>query len=100
MFEPGRNEVIVGKGAFAQFGNIDLGRIVRWGSQDWKVVGVFAADGSVSESEVWTDLLVLRGVYRRGNTVQIIRARLASVPAIATLKAALAHDPRVNVSLA
>jgi putative ABC transport system permease protein len=99
MFEPGRNEVIVGKGAFAQFGNIDLGRIVRWGSQDWKVVGVFAADGSVSESEVWTDLLVLRGVYRRGNTVQIIRARLASVPAIATLKAALAHDPRVNVSI-
>ncbi len=50
--------------------------IVRWGSQDWKVVGVFAADGSVSESEVWTDLVVLQGVYRRGNTVQVVRARL------------------------
>ena len=70
----GKNEVIVGQGVFAQFGNVDLGRIVTWGSQDWKVVGVFEADGSVSESEVWTDLVVLRGVYRRGNTVQVVRA--------------------------
>ena len=99
MFEPGKNEVIVGKGVFAQFGNVDLGRIVRWGSQDWKVVGVFAADGSVSESEVWTDLDVLQGVYRRGNTVQVVRARLTSGPALAALKAALAREPRVNVSI-
>ena len=99
MFEPGKNEVIVGKGVFAQFGNVDLGRVVRWGSQDWKVVGVFAADGSVSESEVWTDLVVLRGIYRRVSNVQVVRAKLTSPAAIGTLKAALAHDPRVNVSI-
>ncbi len=56
MFEPGKDEVIVGRGAFAQFGNVDLGREVLWGSQYWRVVGVFEAGGSVSESEVWTDL--------------------------------------------
>src|SRR5512134_591115 len=82
MFEPGKNEVIVGRGVFAQFSNVDLGRVVTWGSQDWKVVGVFEADGSVSESEVWTDLVVLRGVYRRGNTVQVVRAQLASPAAL------------------
>lgn len=99
MFQPGQNEVIVGRGVFAQFGNVDLGREVQWGSQTWRVVGVFEAGGSVSESEVWTDLVVLRGVYRRGNSVQIVRAQLTSPAALRTVKAALEHDPRVNVSV-
>jgi putative ABC transport system permease protein len=99
MFRPGQNEVIVGRGVFAQFGNVDLGREVTWGSQTWRVVGVFAAGGSVSESEVWTDAVVLRGVYRRGNTVQIVRARLESPAALQTLRASLEHDPRLNVAV-
>jgi putative ABC transport system permease protein len=99
MFRPGQNEVIVGRGVFAQFGNVDLGREVQWGSQTWRVVGVFEAGGSVSESEVWADLVVLRGVYRRGNTVQIVRARLTSPAALQTVRTALEHDPRVNVSV-
>ncbi|HEX5649791.1 MAG TPA: FtsX-like permease family protein [Steroidobacteraceae bacterium] len=99
MFLRGRDEVIVGRGVFAQFGNVDLGREVKWGSQTWRVVGVFEAGGSVSESEVWTDAVVLRGVYRRGNTVQIVRAQLESAGAIARVKANLEHDPRVNVTV-
>jgi putative ABC transport system permease protein len=99
MFRPGQNEVIVGRGVFAQFGNVDLGREVTWGSQSWRVVGVFEAGGSVSESEVWADLVVLRGVYRRGNTVQLVRARLTSPAALQAVRSALEHDPRVNVSV-
>lgn len=99
MFEPGRDEVVVGRGAFAQFGNIDLGQTVTWGSHEWKVVGVFAAGGSVSESEVWADLPVLRGVYRRISMVQVVRARLTSPAALQTLKANLEKDRRVNVSV-
>ena len=87
MFEPGKDEVIVGRGAFAQFGNVDLGREVTWGSHVWRVVGVFEAGGSISESEVWTDLTVLQGVYRRGNSVQVVRALLASPAAITTAEA-------------
>jgi len=99
MFVPGRDEVIVGRGVFAQFGDVDLGREVKWGSQSWRVVGVFAAGGSVSESEIWTDAVVLRGVYRRGNTVQIVRAQLESPAAIERVRASLEHDPRVNVTV-
>jgi len=99
MFQPGQNEVIVGRGAFSQFEGIDLGREVRWGTQTWKVVGVFEAGGSVSESEVWTDAVVLRGVYRRGNTVQSVRARLTSAAALQTVKANLERDPRLNLSV-
>jgi len=78
MFERGTSEVIVGRGVFAQFGTVDLGREVHWGSQTWTVVGVFEAGGSVSESEIWTDLTVLQGVYRRGSSVQVVRAKLVS----------------------
>jgi putative ABC transport system permease protein len=99
MFRPGQGEVIVGRGAFNQFGNVDLGRQVQWGSQRWRVVGVFEAGGSVSESEVWTDIVVLRGVYRRGNTVQSVRARLTSPAALQQVKAALEHDPRLSVAV-
>jgi putative ABC transport system permease protein len=99
MFERGRDEVVVGRGAFAQFGNIDLGQTVTWGSHDWKIVGVFEAGGSVTESEVWTDLSALQGVYRRGNTVQVVRAQLTSPGALKVLEANLAKDRRVNVSV-
>jgi ABC-type transport system, involved in lipoprotein release, permease component len=84
---------------FAQFGNVDLGREVKWGSQTWRVVGVFEAGGSVSESEVWTDAVVLRGVYRRGNTVQSVRARLTSPATLQVVAATLKQDPRLNVSV-
>ena len=99
MFEPGKDEVIVGRGAFAQFGNVDLGRKVLWGSQWWRVVGVFEAGGSVSESEVWTDLSVLQSVYRRGNSVQVVRAQLTSPAELGRVRQWLDADPRVNVSV-
>lgn len=99
MFEAGRNEVIVGRGAFSEFENIGLGEQVKWGATTWTVVGVFEAGGSVSESEVWTDAVVLRGVYRRGNTVQSVRARLTSAAALQTVRSSLERDPRLSVTV-
>jgi putative ABC transport system permease protein len=99
MFEAGKDEVIVGKGAFRAFGNVELGAAVRWGSHTWRVVGVFEAGGSVAESEVWTDATLLQGVYRRGNTFQSVRAQLVSPQALAVLERSLESDPRVNVTV-
>lgn len=99
LFEPGKDEVIVGKGAYRAFGNVDLGSVVRWGSHSWRVVGVFEAGGSVAESEVWTDATLLQGVYRRGNSFQSVRAQLVSPQALAGLDRSLKGDPRVNVTV-
>ena len=54
-FEPGRNEIIVGRGALGQFVGLDVGRTVRWGQNTWTVVGIFEANGTLPESEIWTD---------------------------------------------
>jgi putative ABC transport system permease protein len=99
MFRTGTNEIIVGRAAAAQFEGLAVGRSVRWGSNTWEVVGIFDANGSVAESELWCDARVLQQAYRRGNSYQSVLARLESAEAFQPLKDALTSDPRLQVSV-
>lgn len=96
MFQPGKNELIVGRAAQQEFVGLELGDSIRFGQSEWKVVGVFAANGSVSESELWTDVRGLQNAYRRGNSYQSVRVRLESPEAFAAFAAALEEDPRID----
>jgi putative ABC transport system permease protein len=98
-FEPGKNEIVVGRGAAGQFAGLDLGRSLRWGENQWTVVGVFSDGGSLSESEIWCDARVLQPAYRRGNTFQSVHARLESPAAFTAFKDALTADPRLDVKV-
>jgi putative ABC transport system permease protein len=98
-FEPGKNEIVVGRGAAGQFAGLDLGRTLRWGENQWTVVGVFSDGGSLSESEIWCDARVLQPAYRRGNTFQSVHARLESPAAFTAFKDALTADPRLDVKV-
>jgi putative ABC transport system permease protein len=99
MFEPGRNEVIVGRAAQREFRGLDLGTTNRWGQNDWTVVGVFEDGGSVVESEIWSDAAVLQPAYNRGNFFQSVRAKLASKEEFQTFKDAITTDPRLDVQV-
>ena len=46
----------------------------------WTVVGVFEANGSVFESEIWADLPVVQSLFNRNNIFQTVRVRLQSPP--------------------
>jgi putative ABC transport system permease protein len=96
MFEPGKNELIVGRSAQTEFAGLDVGGTIRFGQIDWAVVGAFEAGGSVSESELWTDVRVLQNAYRRGNSFQSVRVRLESPVSIEALRKALDEDPRIE----
>jgi putative ABC transport system permease protein len=96
MFEEGKNELIVGRAAQEEFEGLGTGSTIRFGQTDWTVVGSFEAGGSVSESELWTDVRVLQSAYRRGNSFQSVRVRLVSPDSIVELKAALEADPRID----
>jgi putative ABC transport system permease protein len=96
-FRPGTNEVIVGQGAAQQFAGLDVGSELRSGTQVWNIVGIFADRGSVAESEIWSDAVVLQGAYNRGTSYQSTRVRLENASALATFKDALTTDPRLNV---
>ena len=96
-FEPGRNEIIVGRAAAGQFEGLEVGRDVRWGENVWRVVGIFEADGSISESEIWCDARVLQGAYRRGDSFQSVYVQLEREDSLEAFRAALASDPRLSV---
>ena len=99
MFTPGTNEIVVGRAASQQFSGLTLGATVRWGEASWQVVGIFDADGSVAESEIWCDARVLQPAYRRGNSYQSVYARLESVDSFQLFKDALTTDPRLTVTV-
>jgi len=96
MFEPGKNEIVVGRAAQREFMGLGVGDTIRFGQTEWAIVGTFDAGGSVSESELWTDVRVLQSAYRRGNSFQSVRVRLESPDSIETLRQALDEDPRID----
>jgi len=99
MLEFGTNEVVVGRGASAQFAGLALGDEVRSGQNTWRVVGIFEADGGVNETEIWCDVRVLQGAYRRGNTYQLVMARLDSSDSFDTFRDWLTANPQLNVQV-
>jgi putative ABC transport system permease protein len=99
MFNPGTNEIVVGKSLLAQFQGFELGDTVKFGTSNWTVVGVFAADGSVFESEIWADLPVVQSLFKRNNVFQTVRARVDSPAALAALKTFVETDPRLKLDL-
>ncbi len=98
QFEPGKNELVVGRAATRQFRGLDVGSQVRWGENVWQVVGVFDAGGAAAESELWCDAKVLQPAYRRGNTYQSVYLRLEDPGSFQTVKDALTSDPQLNVT--
>ena len=97
MFTSGKFELIAGTSAAREFSGLSVGNTVHWGTTDWHVVGLFNDGGSVSESEVWTDVNVLQGAYNRGNTFQSMRVKLGSPEDLAGFKDDLSTIPHLNV---
>ena len=86
MFSAGRAEVIVGRGLVGRMRDVAIGQKLRFGHQDFTVVGHFAADGSAFESEVWGDAELLMSVFR-GPVYQSVVVRLRDPGALAQARA-------------
>lgn len=98
FFQPGLNQLIVGRNVAANYTGFELGRTVKFGGGSWTVVGVFDAGGSAFDSEIWCDANVLNAVYKRPqNIYQSVTARLTSPGAFTGFRDALISDPRVTL---
>ena len=94
-FERGRNEIVVGVKANHEFANFDVGNIVDFRDSPWTVVGLFEANGSAYESEVWLDYPVALSAFRRFNP-QSIRLRLESKDVLEQVQRLVKDDPRLQ----
>jgi putative ABC transport system permease protein len=64
-FRPGQGEVIVGRSVQREHG-FQLGDKIEFGGRkEWKVAGIFEANGAAFESEIWCDLTELASQRRR-----------------------------------
>ncbi|MGD0743915.1 MAG: ABC transporter permease [Verrucomicrobiota bacterium] len=99
MFEWGRDEVIVGRGAAREFAGLEVGSKIKVGRDAWPVVGIFSAGGGVSESEIWTDAKVLQDAYNRGDSFQSVYAKLNSPGAFQAFKDSLTSNPQLSVKV-
>jgi putative ABC transport system permease protein len=94
MFVTGRRELIVGRRALQQYRGLALGQRFQLAGASWQVVGVFEDGGSIVESEIWTDATMLQSAYQRGDTVQLVVARLAQGASPDALEQSLNGDAR------
>ncbi len=100
MFQPGLDEVVVGKNANISYQGLTVGNTINLGTVKWQVVGVFDAGGSSFDSEVWADAHLIGPAYNRPDTVyQSITVHLASPDAFQQFKDAVVSDPRLNVDV-
>src|SRR5580704_5260542 len=97
MFNPSVREVIVGKGLHGRYKNCSVGSTLHFGRGDWKVVGMFDADGSSFESEVWADIHDVQADSQRGAYYAIARLKLAPGADDHALITRIADDPRINL---
>ena len=98
-FGPGTREMIAGRGASAEFQGIDLGATVDLRDGQWTITGIFEANGSAYESELWADLPVAQSAFRRGGTTQSVRIQVRSPDDIPALAERVREDPRLDVEV-
>ena len=99
MLTFGTNEIVAGRAAAGQFMGLTVGSTLTTGQATWKVVGIFEAGGSVSETELWGDAHTLQGAFRRNNSYQSALARLETPGSYKTFKDWLTSNPQLNVSV-
>jgi len=98
-FQTGKAELIAGRGAHSEFAGIDVGDTLEVRGSQWQVVGIFAADGSAFESELWLDLAIAQSAFRRGDSVSSMRLRADSPARVAELAERVENDPRLDLKL-
>lgn len=95
---PGLNEINVGIRVPERFG-VKLGDTLTIRRREWVVVGVFAAEGSSFESEIWGDVNVTASAFNRVGGFQSLAVRMADPAAIPAWAEEVQRNPRLQVGL-
>ena len=96
LFRPGLRELLAGRSAQQRFANLSVGSHVKFGDNQWTIVGDFDSGGGAHDSEVMGDIDSVLAAYQR-TTYNSVIVRLSGKDGLATLRAALLHDPTLTV---
>jgi putative ABC transport system permease protein len=94
----GSDEVIVGARIRGRIKGVDLNQTFDLKkNRPVTVVGIFEANGSSYESEVWVDREVLRQAYHRDGVVSAVRVRLESPAMFDAFRVGVENDKRLGL---
>jgi putative ABC transport system permease protein len=97
-FRSGVRELIAGRAAQSRFMGLEVGERVRFGNDEWLVVGAFESGGDARESELQADSDTLMSAYQRP-AYNSVTVQLASVDAFDSFKTALTTNPTLSVNV-
>ena len=99
MPRPGSDECMIGRAVRGRFKGLSLGHTLELSEQRaLTIVGIMASEGSSFESEIWTDIHLVRSVFAREGTVQSIRVRLANASLFESFQKAIV-EKRLGLKL-
>ena len=90
-------ELIVGKEAQSRFRGLNVGSHVSLLRRDFEVVGVFTADGSAFESELWCDDEAMASAFNRAGTASTVTVRLSNPATLPSFSRDMQTDPRYQL---
>jgi len=95
FFNPSLRELIVGNSINSKFEGAQIGSKVRFAGDEWKIVGMFEADGSGFESEMWGDSQQLLSAFNRASSVSTLTLKLDDMANFEEFKRAFETDKRL-----
>ncbi|MEO8019219.1 MAG: ABC transporter permease [Pseudomonadota bacterium] len=93
MYQSGKQELIVGAAALAQFEGLAIGDSIRLQDGDWTVVGVYAGRNGSRESEVISDATTVMSAYKL-NAFNSVTVGLNSEASFASFREGVVRDTR------
>ncbi len=98
-FTPGLYEVIVGKKMADRVSGLNIGDTVTVQKRNFKVVGLFTADGSSFESEIWGDYDAMAPAIGRNSGCESLTLRLSNPATLAAFDKEVRANPRVQLQV-
>jgi ABC-type lipoprotein release transport system permease subunit len=98
-FTPGLYEVIIGKRLQGRYVGLDIGSKFSAMKRDFVVVGVFTADASSFESEIWGDYDAMGTAFNRAGTASSLTVRLANPNSLDRFDADIKANPQFQLQM-
>jgi putative ABC transport system permease protein len=96
-FNGGLSEIVVPEKMLNRYAGMELGKSIDMAGRKWQVVGVFDGNGSVFESEVWTDVEDIAQAFHRYNAMSSVMVRVRSAEKVKAFISDMESDVRLKL---
>src|SRR5262245_21294615 len=95
FWERGTTQIIVGKSIAQRFRGTQMGDTIKFGSRQWLVVGIFEANKTGFESEIWCDVDQMMAAFGRP-VYSTVTMKLRNPSDLKAFQNRVAEEPRLQ----